>query len=547
MHMSELETPVVMTSTDWDWDEDDWPRMTIQGALDRACTSHGVDKVGWSYPDEGIDLTFGEARSEAARWSAAFIAAGVEPGDRVAVCLASSSLWPVLQIAISQIGAVVTGVNTRYRTHELRHVLADCGPRLVVSGGDDARLALASLISGILLEVGGEETSRSPVVVVDGDVPAGCLSQEAFLATGDLAAVEARRALVGPDDVALIQYTSGSTAAPKGVELSHDAVLTTAYQVMSAAGYDASDSVYSALPFYHVGGSICTGPGALVCGARMVVPRAYDALGSVRQMIAEGCTAEQGHAAMFTMQIDAAAAAGLLSELRLVKGWAAAPPTVMRRIAEEMGIAGIVPVYGMSEFGLVCAGSRHEPLAARLVGIGSPAPGVEVRLRPLDDTDGVGEMEVRGRQLMTRYRNEPEATAQALSEDGWLRTGDLAARTPQGRLVFAGRAKDMIKPGGENVSAAEVEEFLRTHPRIAAVAVIAIADDRLGEAVAAVIQPVGGAQIDLAVVREFCAGRIASFKTPKAVFVADELPLLANGKLDKLAVRERWGNGKADA
>jgi fatty-acyl-CoA synthase len=547
VHMSELEACVVMSSTEWDWSEDDWPRTTIHGAVDRACEVYGPDRVGWSYLDEGVDLTFGEARSEAARWSAAFIAAGVEPGDRVAVCLASSSLWPVLQIAISQIGAVVTGVNTRYRTHELQHVLADCAPRLVVSGGDDDRLALASLVSGILVGIGQEEAGAVPVVVVDGQVPSGCRTKDEFLATGDPGAVEARRARVEPDDAALIQYTSGSTAAPKGVELSHDAVLTTAYQVMCAAGYDASDSVYSALPFYHVGGSICTGPGAFVCGARMVVPRAYDALGSVRQMIAEGCTAEQGHAAMFTMQIDAAAAAGLLSELRLVKGWAAAPPTVMRRIAEEMGITEIVPVYGMSEFGLVCAGSRHEPLAERLVGIGAPVPGVDVRLRPLEGSDGVGEMEVRGRQLLSRYRNEPEATALALSTEGWFRTGDLATLTPEGRIVFAGRAKDMIKPGGENVSAAEVEEFLRTHPGIAAVAVIAIADDRLGEAVAAVVQPAGGAHVDLAGVREFCAGRIASFKTPKAVFVAAELPLLANGKLDKLAVRERWGNEKVTA
>ncbi|MDO8211113.1 class I adenylate-forming enzyme family protein [Conexibacter sp. CPCC 206217] len=525
------------------WREEAWPRLTIPAALERAIALHGEQSVAWSYPDAGVELTLGGARAAAAEWADALVAAGVLPGDVVAVALGSDPLWPVVQLAIAEAGAVMAGINTRYRSHELAQVLRNCRPRLLISEADTERSPFASLAAEAL---GQLDTPAIHVIADDdaaaerdavGTAPAGTVLAADLLARGRAARAVGgipSRPSVAPSDLALIQYTSGSTAAPKGVELTHDALLATAFQVVSAAGYTAEDVIYSALPFYHVGGSICTGPGAYVSGARMVIPRRYDALGSVRQMIAAGCTAQQGHAAMFTMQIDAARAAGLLGELRLRKGWAAAPPTVIERIASEMGVEGIVPVYGMSEFGLVAAGSLQEPVAQRASGIGWPAPGAQIRLA------GEGEIEVRGRQLLRGYRGDPNATAAAFTPDGWLRTGDLARRGADGRLVFAGRVKDMIKPGGENVSAAEVEEFLRGHPLIAEVAVIGVPDERLGEVPAAVVQPVPGADLKLADVETFCHGRIASFKTPKHLLVEEQLPLLPNGKLDKRTLKERY-------
>ncbi|MDQ6525222.1 class I adenylate-forming enzyme family protein [Nocardioides sp. LHD-245] len=545
MHATEVDVVEVPAHPElWDYSEADWPHLTLHGALDRACEEHGPATVAWSYVDEGVDLTLGAARERARDWASSMVAAGVRPGDRVAVCLGATHLWPIVQLAIGQCGAAIVSVNIRYRTHELRHVLATSKPTLVLTSGDTDRLALATLVRDTVADVAGETRSpAAPVVVVDGAVPDGCVTDDRFLAVRDDETAATRRAAVGVEDTVLIQFTSGSTAAPKGVELSHDAVLTTAFQVGRAAGLGPSDVVYSALPFYHVGGSICTGVAPYVVGSRMVVPQRYEALGSVRQMIDHACTAVQGHAAMFTMQIDAARDAGLLAELRLTKGWAAAPPSVMRRIAHEMGIAGVVPVYGMSEFGLIAAGSRLEALEARVADMGSPPPGADVRVRYLPGEE-MGEIEVRGRQMLSRYHGAPEATRLALTADGWLRTGDLARLGADGRPTFAGRAKDMIKPGGENVSAAEVEEFLVTHPDIASAAVIGIPDDRLGEAVAAVIATRPGSRVDLAAVQGFCEGAIASFKTPKAVFVVDALPIFPNGKVDKRSVRNRWGQGK---
>jgi fatty-acyl-CoA synthase len=540
-------TTAEQTTRAFDWSDEDWPALTLHGALDRATARWGADKIAYRYVDEGVDLTLGALRDAADAWTAALLGAGVRRGDRVAIALAGDALWPVLQLACSQAGAVVVGINTRYGSRELAHVLASARPALAITTGDRDGRTFATLLEGVLdAEAARTGVERPPVVVVDGDASRRCTPVAAFLVGGaeHRAAVAARRAQAAPADVALIQYTSGSTAAPKGVELSHDALLRSAFHVMCAAGYDEHDVVYSALPFYHVGGSITTGPAALVCGAQMVVPEFYDAVRSVGHLLDHRCTAVQGHAAMFTMQIDAASAGGVLDDLRrgLAKGWAAAPPTVMRRIATELGIGGIVPVYGMSEYGLITAGSRGEPLDQRLAGVGRPVPGTAVRLDGADAPGAVGEILVRGAQRMLCYHGDEAATRAALTDDGWLRTGDLGRWDAEGRLQFAGREKEMIKPGGENVSAAEIEEFLRDHPHIVGVAVVRVRDARLGEAPAAVVQVVPGEHVDLDAVRAYCAGRIASFKTPKAVFVEAELPMLANGKIDKLTLAQRYGD-----
>jgi fatty-acyl-CoA synthase len=532
-------TTAAQQQTRLDWRDEDWPATVLHEVLAEALARRGPDTIAYRYVDAGIDLTLGALQAEADRWTAALVAAGVQAGDRVAVALGGVALWPILQVACSQAGAVVVGLNTRYGTHELEHVLAGAAPAVVVTVGNRDGRTFADVLARALATLAPDPAPT--VVVVDGVAPDAFVDADAFLAAGAGTDFTARRAAVQPTDLALIQYTSGSTSAPKGVELDHDTLLRTAFHVGAAAGYDETDVVYSALPFYHVGGSICTGPGALVSGVMMVIPEAYDALTSVRQMIAERCTAEQGHAAMFTMQIDAAREAGVLGDLALRKGWVAAPPSVMQRIAGELGIAGVVPVYGMSEYGLICAGGRDEPLDERVSGVGWPAPGTEVRLVDVGD-GGVGAIEVRGSQMMRGYRNDPAGTDAARDADGWLRTGDLGRHAPDGRMIFAGREKEMLKPGGENVSAAEIEEFLRDHPRIAAVAVIGVRDARLGEAPAAIVQAIGPAPLTLDDVRAFCDGRIARFKTPKALFVVPELPLLANGKIDKVSLNGRYGD-----
>jgi acyl-CoA synthetase (AMP-forming)/AMP-acid ligase II len=524
------------------WSEDDWDPRVLHQLVPEASERWGADKVLFDYVDEGVRLTVGGLGAAARTWARALVSAGVEPGDRVAVALPGSSLWPVLQVACSEVGAVICGINTRYGSHELGTVLGNAEPRVVVTSGSQPGWPFGERLAPVLAAL-----PAPPVTVrVDGAEPDGAdwLTVEAFLdrASAPDAQLAERRAAVRPEHTAMIQYTSGSTGTPKGVELSHDAFLLVANGMAHVAGYEDNDIVYSALPFYHIGGSICTGISPLICGARMVIPRLFDAARSIEQMIELDCTATQGHTAMFTMQIEAARAAGTLDRLTLRKGWIAAPPRVMRLIVDELGIDGLVPVYGMSEYGLICAGSLDEPVDERISATGRPAPGSEVRLRGADGGRGPGEVEVRGRQRMTAYRGDPEATRAALDDDGWLRTGDIGEWDEAGRLHFVGREKEMIKPGGENVAALEVEEFLAAHPAIEGVVVIGVRDPRLGEAPAAVVALVPGAELDLEEVRRFCADRLARFKVPKALFVEASLPMLANGKIDRAALAGRYGD-----
>jgi acyl-CoA synthetase (AMP-forming)/AMP-acid ligase II len=521
------------------WDHSDWQPTTLHAVLDRGIATYGAANVAFSYVDEGRDLTLGELRADAERWAAALAAAGVAPGDRVAVFLQGHSTWPTLQVACSRLGAVLVGVNTRYRSHEIDHLMAVMQPSVVVSGPAWRDIDFLRLIDDSVQRLLPDgRLATAPVrVTIAGQGEGEFVPADEFLA-GDGDEELAPRE-VSPDDVALIQFTSGSTGSPKGVRLSHDAVLRSAFYLTRAMSWTTDDVVYSALPFYHIGGSICTGPTALVSGARMVVPETFGAREAVEHNLAWRCNAHQGHSAMFTMFLDAAREAGALSELRIRKAWAVAPPSVLRRISAELGTDGVVSLYGMSEHPLSTICGLDEPLGKRFETVGRPAPEVELRI-DADQPGGVGEIQLRSPMVMSGYHEDEAATRDAFTSDGWLHTGDLGTWDADGYVVFAGRLKDMLKPGGENVSAQEVEEFLMLHPGVVNVAVFGVPDDRLGEAPVAVVQARSDADLTQELLLEFCRDRIAGFKTPKRIHVVPELPLLPNGKLDKVSLRSEF-------
>lgn len=512
-------------------DADDWTPTTLHGVLDAAIARHGPACRVFHYVDEGVDLTLGDVKTRADRWASALATAGVEFGDRVAVFLQGHSSWPVLQVACSQLGAVLVGINTRYRSHEIDHLLAVMQAKIVISGppwrGIDFMGMLEASIHRLLSE---GRLSAQPVVVSADD-------EQSFLAAAHSGAgTGCTRRAVTPHDVALIQFTSGSTAAPKGVRLTHDAILRAAAYLSRATAFEPDDVIYSALPFYHIGGSICTGPVALITGATMVIPETFEAVSALRHNLSARCTGHQGHAAMFTMFLDAARDAGELKQLRIRKGWAAAPPSVMRRIINEIHADAFVPVYGMSEHPLATVCATTDPVEKRIETVGRPGPGVSLRI-DTDQPGGVGEIQLRSSMLMKGYHGAADASRAALTPDGWLQTGDLGRLDEDGFLIFVDRLKEMLKPGGENVSTREVEEFLMTHPGVANAAVFGAPDDRLGEVPVAVVQGRPGGELSPDDVLEFCAGRIAGFKTPKRVHVVSDMPLLPNGKMDKVTLR----------
>lgn len=518
---------------------DSWEPTTLHAVLDRAIVTYGETNVVFSYVDEDRDLTLGELHSDAGRWAAALAGAGVAPGDRVAVLLQGHSAWPTLQVACSRLGAVLVGINTRYRSHEIDHLMTVMQPSVVVSGPPWRDIDFVRLIDASVQRLLPDgRLAHAPVRVTIGGDRAGEFAPAEVFLDGALGRGFAPRD-VSPDDIALIQFTSGSTGSPKGVRLSHDAVLRSAFHLTRAMEWAADDVVYSALPFYHVGGSVCTGPVALISGATMVVPETFEAGEAVEHNVTRRCNGHQGHAAMYTMFLDAAREAGALADLRIQKAWAVAPPSVLRRIAGELRTDGVVSLYGMSEHPLSTICGLAEPLAKRFETVGRPAPDVELRI-DADEPGGVGEIQLRSPMVMSGYHGDEQATRDAFTPDGWLHTGDLGTWDPDGYVVFSGRLKDMLKPGGENVSVQEVEEFLMLCPGVVNVAVFGVPDDRLGEVPVAVVQARSDADLTQERLLEFCRDRIAGFKTPKRIHVVAELPLLPNGKLDKMSLRSEF-------
>ncbi|MDQ6525237.1 class I adenylate-forming enzyme family protein [Nocardioides sp. LHD-245] len=501
---------------------------TPREALERACRLWGEDHVVYDFPEAGETMDLAGLRAAAEAWAGVLHGLGVGPGDRVAICLPGHPLWPVLQNACSIVGASYVGVNVKYRGWEIRRLLDAVRPTVLVAGRD----ATSETCVDTLVELASEASVRTVWVgpgAPDGTTPADSLVSAA-------APVPCAEAVARAGDVALIQFTSGSTGAPKAVAHTHAQVQLTARNISAMAGYDESDVVFSALPFYHVGGSMCTGPIAVVSGARVVIPRRFSATGSVRTMIDRQCTATQGHAAMFTMQIEIVARDGLRDRLALRKGWTASPPAVIRQIHDVLGIESIIPAYGMSECGMTIGGRVDDPLEKRINTVGRPTPGALVRIADVG-LDGVGELQLGGPPVIAEYLDDPDATAASFTEDGFLRTGDLVRVDEDGYLVFADRLKDMIKPGGENVSTTEVEAFLMSLPHVVGASVVGAPDPVLGEVPVAFVQV--DASVDPDRIIDACRAGIASFKVPRWVELVADFPVMATGKVDKPALRAR--------
>jgi len=531
------------------WSDADWPARTFGELLRWSAETYGPDHLVYDFEAEDLQWTIAEVEERTALFARALLANGIEIGDKVAVWCPGRSLWPLAEVASPRVGAVVCGLNTRYRLDELEHVLSTLEPRLIFVATGFLDIDSVGLLREAIASLGAEapwarscELIVSPKVGDDGAFDERTLS--AFLADGervDATALDERGAKLSPSEPAIIQFTSGSTGNSKGVLISHDAAHRTAFNLTNTMGLGSADVMYSPLPFYHIGGTLCTALAALVCGARMVIPERFSAGAALQSIARVPCTAYQGHAAMYTMLVEEQRAHPAdISALR--KGWGSAPGAVLLRAHDELGMTDIVQTYGMSETGLSSSNMPGDPLEKRTHSIGRPIPGSEVSLRDPETEEEVepgevGEIWFKGATVMSGYLHDPEATA-ATIRDGWLRSGDLAQFDEDGFLHFSGRFKEMIKPGGENVSIAEVERFLVEDPRIREAAVVGVPDDRLGEVPVAVVQLAAGEELGEEEIIARCAGGIANFKVPRRVWIVDHVPMMEMGKVDRRAVRE---------
>lgn len=537
--------------------------LTFRRVFERAVLRHGSSEA--IVTDAGR-ITYAELAADVRRAADAMAAAGIGRGHHVGLLLGNSIEWATLCYAAASIGAITVPLNTRFRAEELRFCLnqARVETLFFVSRFLKADFldllqrvepALATGLPGSVLP-----HLRRAVMLGDEATPAGVTPLRTFLesatgppvgagprASGTLSASTAEPGeSTEPDDTLLIQYTSGTTAFPKGVMLTHRNMLQMAAAVAARIGVRPDDRYFSIRPFAHVGGSTMTLLVSLVSGATVVTLPAFDLPKTLRMLEEERCTLVSGNDTIFQMllahpQLDPA-------KLHLRGGWAAVDPEVMRQIHEVLGARAMVNAYGLSEASpnVVMQDSRDPP-ESRLEAWAAPHDGLEVRIA--DPETGTirgprepGEIQVRGWSLMKGYYDMPEETAKAIGPDGWLRSGDLGERDERGRIRMIGRLKDVFRVGGENVSPAEVEATILEHPAVGVAQVVGVPDARLVEVAAAYVQPKAGAALTEKEIVDWCAARCANFKVPRYVRIVasfDWAQVTASGKIQKGPLRER--------
>jgi HIP---CoA ligase len=533
---------------------DDWfhiePR-TIPAVVERAAARFGrrealvdVDIHGDIRGDgDGIRrLSFAElarASDEAAR---AYVAHGIEPGDRVAIWAPNIAEWVIAALAAYRAGGVVTTVNTRFKGPEAAHVIETAGARLLVTVTDFLDTDHLALLAAV-----GPPSCLERTVVLRGPVPQGSIGWEDFLARGadvDPAVVAARARAIAPDDVSTVIFTSGTTGAPKGAMLRHGASVRAFSAWGTIVGLREGDRYLVVNPFFHTFGLKAGILACLLTGATIVPHPVFDVPSVVRRIEQERITMLPGAPAMYQMILDHPDVDRFdLSSLRLaVTGAATVPVEMIRRMASELAFTNIVTGYGLTESTGVVTMCRHTDDPETIANTaGRPIPDVEVRA--VDD-DGAevpvgepGEVVVRGYNVMAGYIGDPEATAATIDADGWLHTGDIGVFDEAGNLKITDRLKDMFIVGGFNAYPAEIENALMDHPAVGQVAVIGVPDDRLGEVAKAFVVPRAGATVDEAAVIAWCRERMANYKVPRSVDVVGALPLNASGKVLKYVLR----------
>jgi fatty-acyl-CoA synthase len=508
---------------------------------------HQSLRYSWRELAEAVDL---HAR--------AFLALGLQTGDRLGIWAPNCAQWCITQFASAKIGVILVNINPAYRASELEYVLKQSGCQWLVCAGafktSDYHAMLQSLAPELAEQsIGQLRSERLPdlrgVISLDPQPPSG------FLPWSQLAALSAavspgqlaeRQGSLHFDQPVNIQYTSGTTGFPKGATLSHHNILNNGYMVGESLGLSADDRLVIPVPLYHCFGMVMGNLGCVTHASTMIYPSdAFDPLLTLRTVAEEKATALYGVPTMFIAMLDQPQRGDFdLSSLRTgIMAGATCPIEVMRRVINEMHMAEVQIAYGMTETSPVSlqTGPADE-LEVRVTTVGRTQPQLESKIidaaGDIVPRGTIGELCTRGYSVMLGYWNNPKGTADAIDPQGWMHTGDLATMDEQGYVCIVGRNKDMIIRGGENVYPRELEEFFFTHPAVADVQVIGIPCSRYGEEIVAWIKFHPGHSATEQELQAWCKERIAHFKTPRHFKFVEEFPMTVTGKIQKFRMRE---------
>nr|WP_199043375.1 AMP-binding protein [Dyella sp. ASV24] len=530
---------------------------TVGTLLDRIAATH-PERPALVVRSQGIRLDYRQFHAEVERVAAGLLSLGLQRGDRVGIWAPNRAEWVVLQFAAPKAGLILVNINPAYRLHELEYALNKVRCRALVlprrfktSHYLDMLMELAPELA--VATAGELQSERLPslreVILLDDEAAPGTRSWHQLAARVDEDAMAHLRAIesqLGFDDPVNIQFTSGTTGAPKGATLTHHNIVNNGFFIGEAMRLTEQDRLCIPVPFYHCFGMVLGNLACVTHGACMVIPgEGFDVLATLETVQEERCTGLHGVPTMFIAELEHPEFSRFdLSSLRTgIMAGSPCPIEVMRRVVSEMHMSEVTIAYGMTETSPVSFQSTtDDPLERRVSSVGCIHPHVEVKL--VDERGRIvpqgspGELCTRGYSVMLGYWEDEALTREAIDEARWMHTGDLAVIDEAGYCTIVGRLKDMIIRGGENIYPREIEEFLYTHPKVQDVQVFGVPDEKFGEQVCAWIRLREGCEASEAEIQSYCRHHLAYFKVPHYVRFVDAFPMTVTGKVQKYLMRE---------
>ncbi|GAX91501.1 AMP-binding protein [Effusibacillus lacus] len=511
------------------------------------------------YPDRGLRYTYKQFDDLCRQVAKGLMKLGILKGENIAIWATNHPEWVTAQFATGKMGAVLVTVNTNYRTAELEYLLKQSDSTTLILMESYRGASYVEMLYEIVPELRTSEPGKlqseklpflkNVIIIGDKQFPGMFLWSDIVEMGNQIsdAELDDRMESLDPDEVINMQYTSGTTGFPKGVMLTHNNIVNNAANIAECMKLTHQDRMCIPVPFFHCFGCVL---GTLTCvtaGATMVPVQEFDVVKVLSAVQDEKCTALHGVPTMFIAELNHPDFDNYdLSSLRTgIMAGSPCPIEVMKAVVEKMGAREITIAYGQTESSPVITQTRtNDPIELRVATVGRALPAVEVKIvEPGTNREvprGVqGELCTRGYHVMKGYYKNPEATAKAIDEDGWLHTGDLATMDENGYCKITGRLKDMIIRGGENIYPREIEEFLYTHPKVLDVQVVGVPDEKYGEEVMAWIRLKEGETATAEEIREYCLDKIARYKVPRYIQFCTEYPMTASGKIQKFKLREQ--------
>jgi fatty-acyl-CoA synthase len=508
---------------------------------------------------QNIRYTYQQLKEVVDTCAKAFLALGIQKGDRVGIWSPNRYEWTVTQFATAKIGAILVNINPSYRLHELEYALNQSGCGTLVTADQFKSSNFTEMICTLAPEIlTGEKAhltaAKIPqlrnIIRLADDERKGMWRWNDFLleaANSSQKELENRQQTLAFDDPINIQYTSGTTGFPKGATLSHHNILNNGYFVAQLMNFTDKDRLVIPVPLYHCFGMVMGNLGCMTHGATMIyASEAFEPATTLATIEREKATAIFGVPTMFIAELDLPDFNKYnLTSLRTgIMAGSPCPIEVMKKVQTLMRVSEMEIAYGMTETSPVSTQTRKgTPLEKQVSTVGQIHPHLEVKI--IDPETGLpvlretpGELCTRGYSVMLGYWNNEEATQKAIDQGRWMHTGDLATMDEEGYVKIVGRIKDMIIRGGENIYPREIEEFLYTHPAISDVQVIGVPDKKYGEAVMAWVRLKEGQLLTIENIREFCQGQIAHFKIPQYIRLTESFPMTVTGKVRKVEMRE---------